>query len=58
VPRLKYYRDKYGYSAGDFPNAEIISDCSIALPVAWHLSKSDLTYVIEQLENAFAEMSV
>jgi dTDP-4-amino-4,6-dideoxygalactose transaminase len=45
VPRLKYYSDKYGYDAGHFPNAERISDCSIALPVGPHLGTADMDYI-------------
>lgn len=45
VPRLKYYRGKYGYDPGCFPGAETISDCSISLPVGPHLSGEDVDYI-------------
>ncbi|MBI5034931.1 MAG: DegT/DnrJ/EryC1/StrS family aminotransferase [Chloroflexi bacterium] len=45
VPRMTYYRQKYGYKTGEYPNAEKISDCSIALPVGPHLDEQDLEYI-------------
>jgi perosamine synthetase len=49
VPRLAYYRNKYGYESGRFSQAERISDQAIALPVGPHLADADLTCIIEQL---------
>jgi perosamine synthetase len=48
VPRLAYYRGKYGYDASRFPQAARISDQSIALPVGPHLDTDDMSYVAEQ----------
>jgi perosamine synthetase len=45
VPRMGYYRDKYGYDAGRWPNATAISDRSIALPVGPHLQPGDAEFV-------------
>jgi perosamine synthetase len=45
VPRMTYYREKYGYDASAYPNAEAISDRSIALPVGPHLEDGDAAYV-------------
>lgn len=45
VPRLSYYRDKYGYRPEEFPQAAAISDCSIALPVGPHLTAGDIDYI-------------
>lgn len=41
VPRLSYYRDRYGYIDGFHPHAEEISDASVTLPVGPHLSDDD-----------------
>lgn len=49
VPRLAYYRDKYGYDANRFSQAEQISDQSIALPVGPHLTGADLEFITENL---------
>jgi dTDP-4-amino-4,6-dideoxygalactose transaminase len=49
VPRMTYYRRKYGYDAARFPHAVGISDDSIALPVGPHLSADDMDYIGEQL---------
>jgi dTDP-4-amino-4,6-dideoxygalactose transaminase len=54
VPRMKYYRDKYGYDAGAFPNATQISDCSIALPVGPHLGVAEMARVGDALRAAIA----
>ncbi len=45
VPRMQYYREKYGYDAAAYPNAEAISDGSIALPVGPHLEDGDAAYI-------------
>jgi len=52
VPRMTYYREKYGWRDGSFPNAARISDRSIALPVGPHLSEADMRYI----GNAMAEV--
>ena len=51
VPRLAYYRTKYG-EAERFPEAERISDRSIALPVGPHLSGEDAAYIAERVIHA------
>ena len=57
VPRMKYYKEKYGYDEKKFPNASRISDGMIALPVGPHLNHKDmetiangLKYCIERLK--------
>jgi dTDP-4-amino-4,6-dideoxygalactose transaminase len=45
VPRMRYYAEKYGYDAARVPNAEAISDRSIAFPVGPHLSPDDARFV-------------
>lgn len=42
VPRMNYYKKRYGYLKKEYINAEIISDNSIALPVGPHLKKIDV----------------
>ena len=49
VPRMTYYRGKYGYDAARFPKATSISDESIALPVGPHLAADDMDYIGQQL---------
>jgi dTDP-4-amino-4,6-dideoxygalactose transaminase len=56
VPRMSYYRNKYGYRASDFPQAERISDQSIALPVGPHLNPDDMAYIAGMLSNALKEI--
>ena len=45
VPRMAFYRRKYGFDATRFPNAAQISDHGFALPVGPHLSADDMNYV-------------
>jgi perosamine synthetase len=56
VPRMKYYRDKYGYDADRFPVATQISDRSLALPVGQHLGSEDMDYIGRQMRAAVAEL--
>jgi dTDP-4-amino-4,6-dideoxygalactose transaminase len=56
VPRLRYYRDKYGYDARLYPAAEAISDASVALPVAPHVSESDVDYMADTFRTIMREL--
>lgn len=57
VPDLTYYREKYGFRPGSFPNASWISDASIALPVAPHLNEDDMAYIAQTLKTAITELT-
>jgi dTDP-4-amino-4,6-dideoxygalactose transaminase len=52
VPRMAYYREKYGYDGASFPHAEAISDRGIALPVGPHLEHEDVQFVVNALLDA------
>jgi len=56
VPDLTYYRDKYGFKPGRFPNASWISDASIALPVGPHLNEDDMVYIANMVRSAISEL--
>jgi dTDP-4-amino-4,6-dideoxygalactose transaminase len=51
LPMLSYYRNKYGYRAGQFPIAEWLAAQTISLPVGPHLDESDA----ERVGAAFVE---
>lgn len=55
VPRMRYYRDKYGYDAARFTQAARISDYSVALPVGPHVDGSDIEYMADKLRNIIIE---
>ena len=46
---MKYYRDKYGYKAGDFPVAEDIGASTITLPLYPKLTNEEVDYVIQSV---------
>jgi len=52
VSRLTAYKKRYGYKEGAYPNAETISDRSIALPVAPHLGPDDMRDIVSAMKNA------
>lgn len=56
VPRLSYYRNKYGYDEAKYPNAVRISDCSIALPVGPHVDATAMDYIADKLKQAINEV--
>ena len=58
VPRMTYYRQKYGYDAARFPGAEAVSDRSIALPVGPHITAGDVEYMVEALAACVTEVGV
>ena len=49
VPRMNFYKKKYGYNKKMFKNAAKISDSSISLPVGPHLSKKDLIFISDNI---------
>jgi len=56
VPRMTYYREKYGYDRSMYPVAERISDHSIALPVGPHLAEGDVEYVADSVGAVIKEV--
>lgn len=57
VPRMTYYRQKYGYESGRYPGAEAISDRGIALPVGPHLENGDVEVIASALLAAVREVA-
>ena len=51
VPRMKYYKEKYGYDENKYINASRISDGMIALPVGPHLNIEDMEKIATGLRN-------
>ena len=49
VPRMKYYKDKYGYNKKKFKNAEMFSDSSICFPVGPHLNQNHMHLLLKIL---------
>ena len=58
VPRMTYYKKKYGYDEKKFINAATISDSIIALPVGPHLGLSDMDYIVKSIEEIWSEVNV
>ncbi|MFA4825903.1 MAG: DegT/DnrJ/EryC1/StrS family aminotransferase [Methanoregula sp.] len=58
VPRMAYYRNKYGYNPQSFPQAERISDQSIALPVGPHLNCEDMEYIAENVSDTLKDLRI
>jgi dTDP-4-amino-4,6-dideoxygalactose transaminase len=49
-----YYRDRFGYQDGDFPNATWISDRTISIPLSPKLNDEDVADVVEAVKNCLA----
>jgi len=56
VPRMTYYRNKYGYDQTRYPEAARISDQSIALPVAPHVGRDDIQYMAKVVAETVEEL--
>ena len=50
VPRMTYYKKKYGYNKSNFLNAAMFSDQTIALPVGPHLKKTQIDFISQKLK--------
>ena len=57
VPRLTYYAKKYGFQQESCVNASAISDHSIALPVAPHVTLSDVEYISGSLKKVIEKVT-
>ena len=57
VPDLTYYKEKYGYQGGEYPQAARIAYHSIALPVGPHLQPGDAEYIAESVLKTIEEFS-
>jgi dTDP-4-amino-4,6-dideoxygalactose transaminase len=49
VPRMKYYKNKYGYNKNSLKNAEMFSDSSICFPVGPHLNQNHMTFIAKNI---------
>jgi dTDP-4-amino-4,6-dideoxygalactose transaminase len=56
VPRMGYYRDRYGWADGSFPAAEELSDASVALPVGPHVGEADAARIAAALADVVAAL--
>ena len=56
VPRMSYYRNKYGYDSSKYSGAIEISDHSIALPVGQHVTIDDAEYIAKNLKRIIKEI--
>jgi dTDP-4-amino-4,6-dideoxygalactose transaminase len=50
----KYYRERFGYSRGDFPHAEEISDRTLSLPLSPDMTENDVTDVVHAVRKVLA----
>jgi perosamine synthetase len=58
VPRMSFYKSKYGFNPVSYSNSSIISDCLIALPVGPHIDEEDIVFVSQQLKKVWRELNV
>lgn len=49
IPLHPYYKEKYGFIRGDFPNSEFVSDRTISIPFSSKLTKNDIDDVVNAL---------
>lgn len=54
VHMLAYYRQRYGLSANDFPNARAANDCSISLPLFHGMLEAEQQDVIQNVMESSA----
>ena len=46
----KYYRERFGYRLGDYPNAEFIGFRTVSLPLSAKLSRADVDRIIKAVK--------
>jgi perosamine synthetase len=57
VPLTTFYREKYGFRAGQFPVAEWIASQAISLPVGPHLAEGDPDRIATAVKSAIFKVS-
>jgi perosamine synthetase len=50
-----YYRDKFGYERGDFPNASAVFERIISLPIYPRMTESDIEHVVAAVSKIVSE---
>jgi len=50
-----FYKKKFNYKSGDFPNSEEFYSKQISLPIYPSLKDSELQYVVEELNKLLSE---
>jgi UDP-4-amino-4-deoxy-L-arabinose-oxoglutarate aminotransferase len=54
---LTYYRERFGFQEGDFPNAELIGSSTISLPMYPALEEEEVEAVIEGVRSVCEEVA-
>lgn len=57
LPRMTYYKSKYGFDENQFRNATNISDSIIALPVGPHLTHDEIIYIAETVKKTWEKIN-
>lgn len=57
IPNYKFYKKKYKTNINEFKNASLFSNSSISLPLGPHISKSQINFICQQLQNIVKELS-
>ncbi len=55
VPRMTYYREKYGYDSAGYPYASEISDGSVSFPVGPHVHEKDVSYMADVIRQVLGK---
>jgi dTDP-4-amino-4,6-dideoxygalactose transaminase len=56
VTTLNFYKNKYGFKSGDYPNSELWGDGTLSLPLFPAMSEVEQNYVIETFEKEIFPM--
>jgi len=57
VPRMTYYRKKYGIEPAKFSNASHLSDHSVTLPLGMHLENADVDLIVATLSDILKSLN-
>ncbi len=53
VHRQPYYRQRFGFTDADFPNATYVGECTVSLPLSPEMSQQDVDDVADALTRIF-----
>ena len=54
IPSHQYYVDRFGWRAGDYPNAKYFGETTASLPLSAALSDDQVSYIIDMVKSIIA----
>ncbi len=51
IPSHKFYKEKFNWKNNDYPNASLIGDRTLSIPLSPYLKNNEINYIADQIKN-------